>query len=56
MADAPVRPDIGAGLHETGGEDVAATGESRADFAASEKPVPRAGATTIYNRRSDVEV
>jgi len=43
-------------LNRTGAEDVAATGEARADFANSEKPVPRVGAGMAYNRRSDVEV
>jgi len=42
-------------LHQTGAEDVSATGETRADFANSDKPVPRAGAGVAYNRRSDVE-
>jgi hypothetical protein len=30
-------------LNQTGGEDVASTGEARADFAASDKPKPRSG-------------
>jgi hypothetical protein len=32
-------------LNQTGAEDVAATGESRADFAATDKPLPRSGTT-----------
>jgi hypothetical protein len=43
-------------LHETGGEDIGATGEARADFATSEKPLPRASLKpAVYNSRSDVE-
>jgi hypothetical protein len=43
-------------LHQTGAEDVAGTGEARADFASTEKPMRRAGLTTAYDRRHDVEV
>lgn len=42
-------------LHQTGAEEVAATGEARADFLSSEKPIARAGVAT-ENRKSDVEV
>jgi hypothetical protein len=35
-------------LSQTGAEDVASTGEAHADFAASDKPVPR-GAAAIRN-------
>jgi len=38
-------------LHQTGAEDVAATGESAADFAASDKPMRRSGMTTMYDHR-----
>lgn len=43
-------------LHQTGAEDVAATGESRADFAASDKPARRGGSTTLYDHRTEREV
>jgi hypothetical protein len=39
-------------LNRTGAEDVAATGEAQADFAASDRPVRRGGATTDYDSRS----
>ena len=43
-------------LHQTGAEDVAATGEAKADFASTEKPMRRSGVTTAHDRRHDVEV
>jgi len=36
-------------LHQTGAEDVASTGEAKADFATSDKPVRRGGSTTTYD-------
>jgi len=42
-------------LHQTGGEDVAATGEAPADFASGDRPVRRANAG-VYDHRHDVEV
>jgi len=41
-------------LQQTGGEDVAGTGEAQADFAASDKPVRRSG-TTASDTQTDVE-
>lgn len=38
-------------LNQTGAEDVAATGEAAADFAASDKPMRRSGTTTLYDHR-----
>jgi hypothetical protein len=38
-------------LHETGGEDVASTGEAKADFAMTDKPTERGGTHTLYDRR-----
>ena len=38
-------------LSRTGAEDVAATGEATADFAASDKPARRSGTTTMYDHR-----
>lgn len=38
-------------LTQTGAEDVAATGEASADFAASDKPMRRSGTTTMYDHR-----
>jgi hypothetical protein len=37
-------------LHETGAEDVASTGESRADFAKSDKPLPRRNVEKTVDR------
>jgi hypothetical protein len=37
-------------LHEAGAEDVASTGESKADFAATDKPMRRGGSTTTYDK------
>lgn len=39
-------------LHQTGGEDVASTGEARADFATTDKPQRRGGAYTMYDHRA----
>ena len=39
-------------LHETGGEDVASTGEEKADYAASDKPMRRRGARTHHESES----
>ena len=39
-------------LTQTGGEDVAGTGEAHADFAATEKPIRRAGVTSSAWERS----
>jgi len=36
-------------LFQTGGEDVASTGEAQADFAATDKPMRRGGAVTGYD-------
>jgi len=36
-------------LHQTGGEDVASTGEARADFAMTDKPMRRGGSITGYD-------
>jgi hypothetical protein len=36
-------------LAKTGAEDVAATGEAAADFAASDKPMRRSGSTSMYD-------
>jgi len=36
-------------LSQTGAEDIASTGESKADLAATEKPMPRSGVTTGYD-------
>jgi hypothetical protein len=36
-------------LSQTGAEDIASTGESKADFAATDKPMPRSGVTTGYD-------
>jgi len=38
-------------LHQTGAEDVAAAGEAAADFAASERPMTRAGTTQHYTEQ-----
>ena len=38
-------------LHQTGAADVAATSESRADFAMSDKPARRGGTITTYDKR-----
>jgi len=38
-------------LQETGGEDVASTGEARADYAMTDKPTERGGTRTLYDRR-----
>jgi hypothetical protein len=38
-------------LSQTGGEDVASTGEAKADFAMSDKPMRRGGTITNYDRR-----
>jgi hypothetical protein len=40
-------------LHQTGAEDVAATGEATADFAASDTPVRRGGSWTLYDTRRE---
>jgi len=37
-------------LNQTGAEDVASTGEAKADFARSDKPTRRGGTTTDYDR------
>jgi hypothetical protein len=37
-------------LHATGAEDVASTGEAKADFSVSEKPFRRGGTTTTYDQ------
>jgi hypothetical protein len=39
-------------LHETGAEDVSSTGESRADFAKSDKPLPRRNVGKTVERES----
>jgi hypothetical protein len=36
-------------LHQTGAEDVASTGEARADFAMTDKPMRRGGSITGYD-------
>jgi hypothetical protein len=36
-------------LTQTGAEDVASTGEAQADFASSDKPLPRGGVTTRHS-------
>jgi hypothetical protein len=38
-------------LSQTGAEDVASTGEARADFAMTDKPMPRGGTGTDYDHR-----
>jgi hypothetical protein len=38
-------------LSQTGAQDIASTGEARADFAMSDKPVQRGGTTTGFDRR-----
>jgi len=38
-------------LNQTGAEDVASTGEAKADYAMSDKPMRRGGATTDYDSR-----
>jgi hypothetical protein len=38
-------------LQQTGAEDVGATGEAAADFAAADKPMRRSGSTTMYDHR-----
>lgn len=34
-------------LRDTGGEDISSTGEAKADFAASDKPLPRSSSTAV---------
>jgi hypothetical protein len=36
-------------LSQTGADDIASTGEAKADFAATDKPMPRSGVTTGYD-------
>lgn len=36
-------------LYQTGGEDIGSTGEAHADFAATDKPMPRGGSVTGYD-------
>jgi hypothetical protein len=38
-------------LTHTGSEDVASTGEAKADFAMADKPMPRGGTISYYDRR-----
>lgn len=38
-------------LHQSGAEDVAAASEARADFGMTEKPMPRGGTTSFYDKR-----
>ncbi|HYP13496.1 MAG TPA: general stress protein [Bryobacteraceae bacterium] len=40
-------------LNQTGGEDVSSTGEAKADFANTDKPLPRGGSVSNYDRYPD---